>query len=52
MADRIMVQQGIVPSDPAACALISAQGADPDVVLRQGQVHWRRPVEVTCPGQS
>jgi len=34
LADLIMVQQGIAPNDPIASALISAAGADPDVVLR------------------
>jgi hypothetical protein len=34
LADLIMVQQGITPNDPVAWALISAAGADPDVVLR------------------
>jgi hypothetical protein len=29
-----MVQQGIAPNDPVARALISAAGADPEVVLR------------------
>lgn len=34
LADLIMAQQGIAPSDPVARALISAAGEDPDVVLR------------------
>jgi hypothetical protein len=34
LADLIMVQQGIAPNDVVARALISAAGADPDVVLR------------------
>jgi hypothetical protein len=34
LADLIMVQQGIAPNDPVARALITAAGADPDVVLR------------------
>jgi hypothetical protein len=29
-----MVQQGVAPNDPVARALITAAGADPDVVLR------------------
>ena len=34
LADLIMVQQGIAANDPVARALISAAGADPEVVLR------------------
>jgi hypothetical protein len=33
LADLIMVQQGIAPNDPVARALISAAGADPEMVL-------------------
>jgi hypothetical protein len=36
LADLVMVQQGIAPNDPVARALISAAGADPEVVLRPG----------------
>lgn len=34
LADLIMVQKGIAPNDPVERALISAAGADPEVVLR------------------
>jgi hypothetical protein len=36
LADLIMVQHGIAPNDPFARALISAAGADPEVVLQPG----------------